>query len=56
MLLEPVARHGSFFDLSLEPHLATTRQPGHVIILDNLSSHKSPKAVARPRRLSDRVS
>ena len=32
------------FDLYIETRLAPTLQPGDVIILDNLSSHKSPKA------------
>jgi hypothetical protein len=32
------------FDLYIETQLAPTLQPGDVIILDNLSSHKSPKA------------
>ena len=46
MSLEPVARHGSLFDLYVETQLAPTLRPGDVIILDNLSSHKSPKAAA----------
>ena len=32
------------FDLYIETQLAPTLQPGDVIILDNLSVHKSPKA------------
>ena len=32
------------FDLYIETQLAPTLRPGDVIILDNLSSHKSPKA------------
>ena len=32
------------FDLYIETQLAPTLQPGDVIILDNLSSHKSPNA------------
>ena len=32
------------FDLYVETQLAPTLQKGDVIILDNLSSHKSPKA------------
>ena len=32
------------FDRYIETQLAPTLQPGDVIILDNLSSHKSPKA------------
>ena len=46
MPLEPVARHGSLFDLYVEAQLAPTLQRGDAIILDNLSSHKSPKASA----------
>ena len=34
------------FDLYVETQLAPTLQRGDVIILDNLSSHKSPKASA----------
>jgi hypothetical protein len=34
------------FDLYVETQLAPTLRPGDVIILDNLSSHKSPKAAA----------
>ena len=34
------------FDLCIETRLAPTLRPGDVIILDNLSSHKSPKAAA----------
>ena len=34
------------FDLYIETQLAPTLQPGDVIILDNLSSHKSPKTSA----------
>jgi hypothetical protein len=56
MPLEPVARHGLFFDLCIETQLAPILQPGDVIILCNLSSHKSQKAVARPRRRSDTLS
>jgi transposase len=32
------------FELHIETQLATTLRTGDVIILDNLSSHKSPKA------------
>ena len=56
MPLEPVARHGLFFDLCIETQLAPTLQQGDVIILCNLSSHKNPKAVARPWRRSDTLS
>jgi hypothetical protein len=38
------------FDCYIETQLAPTLQPGDVIILDNLSSHKSPKASAMPAR------
>jgi transposase len=34
------------FDTYVETQLAPTLQPGDVVILDNLSSHKSPKAEA----------
>jgi hypothetical protein len=37
------------FDCYIETQLAPTLQPGDVIILDNLSSHKSPKASAMLR-------
>ena len=35
-----------FFDLYVETQLAPTLQKGDVIVLDNLSTHKSPKATA----------
>jgi transposase len=35
---------GRYIDRYLETQLAPTLQPGDVIILDNLSSHKGPKA------------
>jgi transposase len=38
--------NGEMFDLYVETQLVPTLQPGDVIILDNLSSHKSPKAAA----------
>ena len=38
------AMNGELFDLYVETQLAPTLQRGDVIILDNLSSHKSPKA------------
>ena len=53
IVLEPMALNVSLidgpinrdlFDLYVETRLAPTLQPGDVIILDNLSSHKSPKA------------
>ena len=34
------------FETYVETQLAPTLQPGDVVILDNLSSHKSPKAAA----------
>jgi transposase len=34
------------FDLYVKTQLVPTLQPGDVIILDNLSSHKSPGAAA----------
>jgi transposase len=40
------AMNGETFDLYVETQLAPTLAPGDVIILDNLSSHKSPKAAA----------
>ena len=36
--------NGEMFDLYVETQLVPTLAPGDVIILDNLSSHKSPKA------------
>lgn len=38
------AMNGELFDLYVETQLAPTLRRGDVIILDNLSSHKSPKA------------
>jgi transposase len=38
--------NGEMFDRHAETQLAPTLQPGDVIILDNLSSHKSPTAAA----------
>src|SRR6056297_1609268 len=38
------AMNRDLFELYVETQLAPTLQPGDVIILDNLSSHKSPKA------------
>lgn len=40
------AMNGEMFDRHVETRLAPTLQPRDVIILDNLSSHKSPKAAA----------
>lgn len=39
------------FDLYVETRLAPTLQCGDVVILDNLSSHKSPKASATLRNI-----
>ena len=36
----------AIFDTYVETQLAPTLQPGDVVILDNLASHKSPKAEA----------
>ena len=41
-----MARHGSFFDLYIETQLAPTLHKGDVVILDNLATHRSPKAAA----------
>jgi transposase len=38
------------FDTYVETQLAPTLQPGDVVILDNLASHKSPKAEAILKR------
>ena len=38
------AMNGEMFDRSVETQLAPTLEPGDVVILDNLSSHKSPDA------------
>jgi len=40
------AMNGEMFDLYVETQLVPTLAPGDAIILDNLSSHKSPKAAA----------
>ncbi len=42
MIDGPINR--DLFDLYIATQLAPTLQPGDVIILDNLSVHKSPKA------------
>jgi transposase len=44
------AMNSEMFDLYVETQLAPTLRPGDVVILDNLSSHKSPGAA---RALSD---
>jgi transposase len=41
---EPMCRNT--FDIYIETHLAPTLQPGDIVILDNLSSHKSEKSAA----------
>ena len=38
------AMNGEMFDRYVETQLAPTLEPGDVVILDNLSSHKSPNA------------
>ena len=38
------AMNGEMFDLYIETQLVPTLRPGDVVILDNLSSHKSPAA------------
>ena len=40
------AMNGEFFDLYVKTQLAPTLQKGDVVILDNLATHKSPKAAA----------
>lgn len=40
------AMNRELFELYVETQLAPTLRPGDLIILDNLSSHKSPKAAA----------
>ena len=40
------AMNREFFDLYIETQLAPTLQKGDLVILDNLSTHKSPKAAA----------
>lgn len=45
------AMNREMFDLYLKTQLAPTLQPGDVIILDNLSSHKSPKAAEAMREV-----
>lgn len=43
------AMNGEFFDLYIKTQLAPTLQKGDVVILDNLATHKSPKAAATLR-------
>lgn len=45
------AMNREMFDLYVKTQLAPTLQPGDVIILDNLSSHKSPKAAETMREV-----
>ena len=43
------AMNGEMFDLYVETQLVPTLRPGDVVILDNLSSHKSPGAAKAMR-------
>jgi len=43
------AMNGELFDLYVETQLVPTLRPGDVVILDNLSSHKSPGAAKAMR-------
>jgi transposase len=43
------AMNGEMFDLYVETQLVPTLRPGNVVILDNLSSHKSPGAAKAMR-------
>ena len=42
------AINGPAFDTCIETQLAPALDPGTVVILDNLSTHKSPPAARRP--------
>ena len=42
------AINGPAFDTCIETQLAPALDPGTVVILDNLSTHKSPAAARRP--------
>ena len=44
------AMNGPAFDTYIETQLAPARDPGTVVILDNLSTHKSPRAAEALRR------
>lgn len=44
------AMNGPAFDTYVETQLAPTLDPGTVVILDNLSTHKSPRAAETLRR------
>ena len=43
--------NGRLFDTYVETQLAPTLRPGDVVILDNLSSHKSPGAARTLREI-----
>jgi transposase len=45
------AMNGEMFDLYVETQLALTLRAGDVVILDNLSSHKSPGATRTLREI-----
>lgn len=45
------AMNGEIFDLYVKTQLAPTLRQGDVVILDNLSSHKSPKAAEALREV-----
>ena len=45
------AMNAKMFDLYVETQLVPTLRPGDVVILDNLSSHKSPAAAAALRSI-----
>lgn len=45
------AMNAEMFDLYVETQLAPTLRPGDVVILDNLSSHKSPTAARTLRQI-----
>lgn len=44
------AMNGAAFDTYIETQLAPALDPGTVVILDNLSTHKSPRAAQALRR------
>jgi transposase len=45
------AINAEMFNLHIETRLAPTLRPGDVVILDNLSSHNSPRAAAVLRNI-----
>lgn len=45
------AMNGEMFDRNVETQLAPTLRAGHVVILDNLSSHKKPSAARTLREI-----